>query len=119
MFDAIFPSDFGYNPRETISFVNERLGATGTSRNKRSLDYALVFGDGPITKRHKGIVVSERGCRAVYSATRTPSSNQGKPVQAFVYRESCSGKIAAVFHNNARLFGAPFHPHFRSWVPEL
>ena len=106
MCNAIFASDRRYISRETILFISEHLGATGISTHKRSLDYTFVFGDGLMRKRQKGMVISERRCRAVYSATRNLSSSQGKPVKEVVYLESCSGRIAAVYHDNARLLGA-------------
>ena len=40
--DAVFAADRGYNSKETISFINERLGATGIGTHKRSLDYPFV-----------------------------------------------------------------------------
>ena len=106
MTDAIFAADRGYNARETIKFINERLGAIGIGTHKRSLDFPFVFREGPIRKKHKGMAVSEKGCRAVYSATRRPMGYGGKSVQAVVYRESCTGRIAAFYHNNQRMFGA-------------
>ena len=57
MADAIFAADRGYNVKETISFINETLGATGLGTHKRSLDFPYVFGNGPIAKRHKGMPV--------------------------------------------------------------
>ena len=104
--DAVFATDRGYNSKETISFINERLGATGIGTHKRSLDYPFVFGNGPINKRHKGKFVSEKGCRAVYSAVWKPSGTNGKIVEAFVYRESYSGRTAAMYHNDMHRFGS-------------
>ena len=104
MVDAVFAADRGYNSKETIDFINEKLGATGLGTHKRSLDYPFVFGDGPITKRHKGMRVSERGCRAIYSATRRPQSCSGRAIEASVYRESYSGRIAAIYHNDKARF---------------
>ena len=74
MTDAVFAADRGYNSTETIQLINERLGATAIGSHKRSLDYPFVFGDGPISKKHKGMIVSEKGCRAVYSATKKTCS---------------------------------------------
>ena len=104
--DTVFAADRGYNSKETISFTNERLGATGIGTHKRSLDYPFVFGNGPITKRHKGKFVSEKRCRAVYSAVRKPSGTNGKNVEAIVYRGSYSGRIAAMYHNDMHGFGS-------------
>jgi len=105
MTDAVFAADRGYNAKETITFLNERLCATGLGTHKRSLDYPFVFGEGPISKKHKGNKVSERGCRAVYSAKHRPSSSNRRNIEVVVYRESIGGRIASVYHNNDRMLG--------------
>ena len=74
--------------------------------HKRSLDFPFVFGNGPITKRHKGRSVGEKGCSAVCSAVRQPSGASGRTVRAFVYRESYSGRIEAMYHNDLTRFGS-------------
>ena len=105
--DLIFAADRGYNSKETIHFVSEVLGASLLGTHKRDLWYPYVLGDGSISRRHKGMVVSENGCRAVYTAgyknggCRTPAA---RGVEACVYRESCSGRVATLVHNNASLF---------------
>eukprot|EP00178_Gracilaria_changii_P016681 TRINITY_DN479_c3_g1_i11.p1 TRINITY_DN479_c3_g1~~TRINITY_DN479_c3_g1_i11.p1 ORF type:complete len:1373 (+),score=138.00 TRINITY_DN479_c3_g1_i11:3191-7309(+) len=114
MTDAVFAADRGYNSQETVNFVTDRLGATGIGTHKRSLDYPFVFGEGKVRNRHKGMVVQEKGCRAVYSATRLAKERNGREVQALVYRESYSGRIASVYHNNRKLFGA----HLFTLVPK-
>ena len=63
-----------------------------------------MFGNGPITKRHKGRSVGEKVYRAVYSAARQPSGASGRTVEAFVYRESYSGRIAAMYQNDLSRF---------------
>ena len=105
MTDAVFAADRSYNSTETIQLINERLGATAIGTRKRSLDYPFVFGDGPISKTHKGMIVSEKGCRAVYSATKKAAAS-GKKVQALLYREGYSVTIAAMYHNDVENFGA-------------
>lgn len=105
MADAIFAYDRGYNSAETIKLFNESLGATGLGTHKRSLDFPFKFGETRNAKRHKGMEVSEKGCRVVYSATKKPSSG-GRRVQAALYRESVSGMIAAMYHNDEKLLGA-------------
>ncbi|CDF38292.1 unnamed protein product [Chondrus crispus] len=52
------------------------------------------------------MVVSEKGCRAVYSATKVSRGSKGRPIEASVYRESYSGRIAAVYSNDSTRFGA-------------
>ncbi|CAN8067641.1 unnamed protein product [Agarophyton chilense] len=104
MTDALFASDRGYNGKETVEYITNRIGATVTGTYKRSLDYLFFFGQGATRKRHKGVVVSESGCRAVYSAKR--KTKTGRTVEAIVYRESVSGRIAAMYHNNDRIFSA-------------
>ena len=65
--------------------------------HKRSLDFPFIFGDGKINKKHKGRVISEKGCRATYSAiTKTKT---GKEIEACVYRKAYSGRIAAYYHS--------------------
>ena len=103
--EAVFAADRGYNSKETIEFVGGTLGASLLGTHKRDLWYPYVFGDGPITARHKGVVVSEKGCRAVYNARlRSGARSQIRQVEACIYRESCSGRIAALVHNNAAMF---------------
>lgn len=51
--------------------------------------------------------ISEKGCRAVYNARlKTGGTRRGRVrgVEAFLYPESCSGRIAAMIHNNESLF---------------
>ena len=105
MLDAIVVADRGYNSKESIAFVSNVLGASLIGTHKRDLWFPYVFGDGPISRRHRGMVVSERGCRAVYSARlKESSSRQERSAEACLYRESCSGRIAHMIHNNASLF---------------
>ena len=106
MVDSLFAADRGYNEVGTIRFLNETLAASCIGTHKRSLSFPFVFGDGAIRKRHKGMVISERGCRAVYSAVKKPAKRSGRAIQASVYRESFSGRIAAVYSNDERRFGA-------------
>ena len=56
------------------------------------------------------MVVSENGYRDVYSARLkgSASNRQMRAIEAFLYRESCLGRIAAMFHNNASLFPSRF-----------
>lgn len=51
--------------------------------------------------------IGEKGSRAVYAATKKGTKGtKGNNIQALVYRESYSGRVAAMYHNNLRLFGA-------------
>ena len=51
------------------------------------------------------MVVSERSCRAVYNAhLKTSNVSSGRNVEAVLYRESCSGRVASMVVNNLRLF---------------
>ena len=52
------------------------------------------------------MVISEKGCRAVYCAMKPSSKRTGRALQASVYRESFSGRIAAVYSNDESRFGA-------------
>lgn len=68
---------------------------------------SLCFGDGPKTARHRGVLVSDKGCRAVYNARLRPSAANNYRVrlaEACLYRESCLGRIAVLIHNNSSLF---------------
>ena len=51
------------------------------------------------------MIVSEKGCRPVYSATKKPVSS-GTKVQALLYREGYSGRISEMYHNDVKNFGA-------------
>lgn len=105
--DVIFAADRGHNSRESIEFVYTVLGASILDTHKRDMWYPYVFGDGPISRRHKGMAISGRGCRAVYTArlrNGTSRASRARAVDACVYRESCSGRVAALIHNNSSLF---------------
>lgn len=105
--NAIFDADRGYNSKETIAFLSDDLGASLLGTHKRDLWYPFVFGDGPISWRHRRMDVSERGCRAVYTACSKEGRGRGSQVrraEACVYRASSSGRIAALIHNNRSLF---------------
>lgn len=102
MTDTIFSSDRGYHTKETISFINTQLGAIGLGTHKKTLDYPFCFGDGPIAKKHKGMNICEKGTRAVYTATR--KEKKGSSIEAVVYRESYSGRVAVMYHNCQQLF---------------
>ena len=104
MADAVFAADRGYNGKETIDFISKTLGASALGTHKHSLDYPFVLGEGPIRKKHKSVTVSEKGCRAVYSAKNVGGGVSRRQVEATVYRESYSGRIAAVYSNNERMF---------------
>ena len=107
MADAIFAADRGYNCKQSIEFVSNKLGSSCFGTHKRSLDFPFVFGEGPIRKRHKGMVVSEKGFRAIWSAKqKIPSGSSRRQVQASVYRESFSGRIGAVYSNNERMLSS-------------
>lgn len=48
--------------------------------------------------------VSEKGRRAIYRAQKKVTRGNGRTLEAAVCRESFSGRIAAMYHNNDRLF---------------
>ena len=104
--DAIVAADRGYNSKETINFVSNVLSASLIGMHKRDLWFPYVFGYGPISRRHRGMVVSEKGCRAKYSARLKGSAcnRQIRTIEACLYRERFSGRIAAKIHNNGFLF---------------
>lgn len=106
MRDALIAADRGYNHKESINCINDLLGATALRTHKHSLDYQLVFGDRPVRELHKAVPISEKGCRAIYSVRRKPKTAAGRPIEAVVYRESYSGRLASVYHNNERFFKA-------------
>ena len=122
MAEAIFDADRGYNTKQTLQFVGDVLGASIIGTQKRDLTCPYVFGSGPITKRAKGMVVSEKGCKAVYIATKKTEGTTrrvGRDLEACLYRKSCSGRIAAMIHNDRKLFKSPSftivpHNRFRS-----
>ena len=68
MADAIFASDRGYNEKGTIRFLCQKLNASAIRTHNRSLGITFVFGEGRISKKHKGMVIAEKGCRSMYSA---------------------------------------------------
>ena len=105
--NVVFAADRGYNVGETIKLVSEVLNADLIGTHKRSLDFPFVFGEGPIRRRHKGVVVPEKGCRAIFSATK--QLKHGRRVEACVYRESFSGRIAATVNNNQEKFGSSLY----------
>ena len=78
MADAIFAADRGYNCKQSIELVSNKLGSTCFGTHKRSQDFPCVFGEGPIGKRHKGMVVSEKGCRAIYSVKQKIRSRSSR-----------------------------------------
>lgn len=101
--EAIFAVDRAYNSKETIEFIGVTLGASLIGTHKRDLWYPYVFGNRPITARHRGVIFSEKGRRAVYNPRLKPSAYAGsgvRQVEACMYRGSCSGRIAALVHNN-------------------
>lgn len=93
-----------YNSKESISFVNNDLGAIGLGTHKRSLYYPFCFGDGALSKRHKGLKISEKGSRALYSARKR--KHRGSDIEEIAYRESYAGRIATIYHNAPSMFGA-------------
>ena len=93
MAEANFAADRGYNSKETIKFVCTTLSPTILGTHKRDLTYPYVFGSGPISRRSRGMVVPERGCRAVCIATKKwegPARRVGRSLEACLYRESRS-----------------------------
>ena len=107
MADAIFATDQGYNCKQSIEFVSNKPGSTCFGTQNRSLDFGFVFSEGPIRKRYKGMVVSEKGCRAIYSPKqKIRSGSSRRQVQASVYRNSLLGRIAAVYSNNERMLSS-------------
>ena len=105
--DATFASDRGYNCAQSTKFVSNLLGAKTIGTHKRSYEFPFVFGDWPIRKKHKGMVFSEKGCRAVnYATQQGRRGSYNRQIQAAVYRESYYSRVAAVYTNNERLFSA-------------
>ena len=66
--EHIFAADGSYKSKETISFLSDKLGASLLGTHKNNLWYPFVSGEGLISRRHRGMNVSERGCRAVHTA---------------------------------------------------
>lgn len=106
MADSPFASHRGCNSEETVQFINERLGATGLGTHIISVDYPFMFVNGARSRRHKGMRVSETGCRAIYSTIKPPGESLGRAVEAAAYRESCSGRVVVVYHNDVSHFSA-------------
>lgn len=107
MGEAIFAADRGYNTKETLNFIGNKLGASILGAHRRDLTYPFVFGSDPMSRRHKGMAVSENGCGAVYVATLKSNSSSrpiGRDLETCLYRKSYSSRIAAMVHNNRRLF---------------
>ena len=76
MADAVFAADRGCNSKETISFVNKTIGATGIDTHKRSLDFPFVFGDGAVWRRHKGTEFQNKGAVPYIRPRRKASEAQ-------------------------------------------
>lgn len=66
--DALFAAEGGYNAKEPIEFVSDVLCASIFGTHRRDMWYAYAFSDAPISPRQKGMVIEEKGCRAVYTA---------------------------------------------------
>lgn len=87
--------------------MGEELHASALRTSKRSLDCPVCSGEGKQQKRHKGMIIAEKHCRAVYSATKkTTNNSRARQVEATVYQQSCTGRMVGAYHNNVRLFGA-------------
>ena len=78
MADAIFAADRGYNAKETISFINETLGATGLRNHKRSEYFSYIFGNGFVAKRHRVMPVSEKGWLSTYRVRKKVQARSGE-----------------------------------------
>jgi B-box zinc finger len=104
MTDAFFAADRGYNCLSVTEFMGS-IGATFIGTYKRSYDYPFVFGDGAISRKHRGVRIAETGSRAVYSACKARKGTS-EVIEAIAYRESTNGRVAAAIHNNIHLFGS-------------
>lgn len=96
MSDAVFAADRGYNTKRTIELL-QRLGATGLGTHKRTPSFPFSFGEGAVARKHKGVRIPEVGSRAVYSARISSTQRSSQRVEAIVYRESYSGRVAALW----------------------
>ena len=85
MTDVCVAADRGYSSGSVDEFLNTH-GATFFRTHNRSLDCPFFFGNSAISKRHKGMNISESGLRAVYSASKR--GPQCSVAEAIVYRES-------------------------------
>ena len=81
------------------------IGASCIGACKRSVSFPFVFGDKALRKRHRGMVISERRLRVVYSAVK---SYQGKQEEKFglLCTERVLKEIATVYRNDESTFGA-------------
>ena len=107
MQDSIFAADRGCNYIEIIASLSDELRESFRGTHKRHIWYPFVFGYGPILRKHRVMDVSERGCRAVFTASLKAGcarASQVRRTETNVYRESCSGCIAALVHKNLTLF---------------
>jgi hypothetical protein len=75
MTDTIFAADRGYNCMSSTEFISN-LSAIILGTHKSSLDYPFIFGDIRVARKHRGVSISEKRSRAVYSATRILKKNQ-------------------------------------------
>lgn len=83
MFEYAFAADRRYSHHQAVIFLHDRIEAKILGTHKCRLDYLFVHGDGPVRKRNKGIEISEKGCRAIYSALgklNTASVDRLKPL---------------------------------------
>lgn len=83
--------------------MHEKLEATLLGTRNRSLDFPFVWGEGNIPKNHRAKGISEQGCGAIYAVEKKSTKRSYRNIQAFIYRESSSGRTTAVVHTKKSL----------------
>ena len=108
---ALIAADRGYLNKETVNFIVSRLACKFIGTHKRTHAYPFCFGDSKIARTHKGVVLPQKGARAVFSASREveptckiyAGPNSRQTIEALVYREAVWGRLVAMLHNDQDL----------------
>ena len=102
MADANFATDRGYNAKETISVINETLGATDLGID--SLQISHMSSAMNLSPRAIKECLSRRKHAVPYIGQGKIAGRSERSIEAAVYNDSASGRVAAMYHNNERTF---------------
>lgn len=78
------------------------------------LDFHFIFGNTGLSRKYKGLTVSEKCPRSLYIATKRAKNSY--TIKSIAYREFMGVRIATTFHNSQYLFGVSSYvllPHNR------
>lgn len=99
MTELIVAADRGYLSNETVRFIIHDLGASFIGTHKRAHGYPFVYGSSGLATKHRGMVIPEKGGRAVFYATKMSKGRAkayvpGAKLTAIAYREAVNGRVA-------------------------